>query len=460
LRTGKLQNIFSEILDHRSFKGSDARTTKAKKNIAVSFIVKGINILIMLGMVPLLIRQLNTDKYGIWLTMASFISWFSFFDVGLGNGLKNTLAGKLVVNDTIGAKKAISTAYLSITGVSLLIIIAFIIGNKYLNWATLLNAPISLLSELKSLSFFVIISFCLQLILKLISSIYDAFQMPAISGAINTLGNLVSFIFILLIIFISNSGSLLFYGIALTTSPILALLIATLYFFRKKHSELTPSLRSFDRTLVKSLFGLGGKFFLIQITSIVLYQTNSFVIAHVVGVDSVTSYDIAYKYAGIFQMVFTIMLSPLWIASTDAYLQGNIDWIYKAISKLNKVLLLIIFASVIQLLVSKQIYRLWIGDKISITYSLTFLMLFYFVVSMRGGIYCMVLNGIGKIKMQFIFNLSEALIHIPLSIFLGKHFGINGVIISMCFVVSLNAIWMPAQCKAILAGTARGIWNK
>jgi O-antigen/teichoic acid export membrane protein len=72
----------------------------------------------------------------------------------------------------------------------------------------------------------------------------------------------------------------------------------------------------------------------------------------------------------------------------------------------------------------------------------------------------MVLNGIGKIKLQFIFNLIEALVHIPLAIILAKYWGINGVVISMCLVVSLNAIWMPIQCKAILNGSAKGIWNR
>ena len=450
----------TELKNFSFTKGSDLRTIKAKKNIAASFIVKGISVLIMYAMVPLLIKQLNAEKYGVWLTFATFITWFSFFDIGLGNGLKNILANKLAKDDIIGAKKAISTAYISISVLSFFLISVFLIGNIYINWVIVLNAPDSMQSELNTLSYFLIISFFLQLIFRLISSIFDAIQMPAVSGAIVALGNLLSLILILLILFISNSHSLLLYGIALTTSPIAALLIGTIYFFGKKHPNLMPSYRSFDRSMVRSLFGLGGRFFLIQITSIVLYQTNSFVIAHVVGVTSVTTFDIAYKYAGVFQMAFTIILSPIWVASAEAYAQNNIDWIYKAISKLNKVLIIIIVASVIQLLVSKQIYRLWIGDRVKINYSLTFLMLTYFILSMRGGLYCMILNGIGKIKLQFIFNFAEALIHLPLSIILGRHFGINGVVVSMCLVVSLNAIWMPMQCKAILAGTAKGIWNE
>jgi O-antigen/teichoic acid export membrane protein len=440
--------------------GVDSRTVKAKKNIVISFFVKGFSILIMFALVPLLINQLNGQKYGVWLTLASFISWFTFFDVGLGNGLKNILIEKLSNKDIVGAKKAISTAYVSIGIVISILFCLFIIGNQFLNWAVILNAPGSMLSDLNSLIFFVVISFCLQLILRLISSIYDAIQMPAASGIITALGNLLTIIFVLFLILTANSHSLLYYGIALTISPLVALLIGTIYFFRFKCPELVPSIAYFDKTIVKLLFGLGAKFFLIQITSIMLYQTNSFVIAHFVGTNAVTTYDIAYKYGGISQMVFLIVLSPLWVASGDAYYKNNISWIYKAISKLNKLILILAVFAVLQLIFSKQFYYLWIGSKVNIDYSLTFLMLFYFIVSMRGGLYCMVLNGIGKIKLQFILNLLEALIHIPLSIFLAKYWGVNGVVVSMCLIVSLNAIWMPIQCKLILEGKAKGLWNK
>jgi len=54
--------LFSEVKNLSFIKGSDTRTIRAKKNIAVSFIVKGISILIMFAMVPLLINQLNPEN--------------------------------------------------------------------------------------------------------------------------------------------------------------------------------------------------------------------------------------------------------------------------------------------------------------------------------------------------------------------------------------------------------------
>jgi O-antigen/teichoic acid export membrane protein len=62
-----------------------SRSIDAKKNIVTSFVIKGINVLINLALVPLTIKYVNSTQYGIWLTLSSIITWFSFFDIGFGN---------------------------------------------------------------------------------------------------------------------------------------------------------------------------------------------------------------------------------------------------------------------------------------------------------------------------------------------------------------------------------------
>jgi O-antigen/teichoic acid export membrane protein len=455
-----MSKMFLNKINDILFQKSDSRTLKASKNIALSFFFRGISMLVMFALVPLLIGQINTEKYGVWLTLVTFISSFSFFDVGLGNGLKNILTQSFSENDHEKANRAISTAYISISLLMFCFIIIFLIINPLVNWTSVLNTSAEMMSELNILVYIVIVSFFVQIALKLILSIYDSFQLPAVTGAITSIGNLISLIGVVFIVEFTNSQSLIYYGLIISVAPLITLFFATIYFFKFKAPHLSFSFKYFDENLVKSLFGLGGKFFLIQISSILLYSINAIVIAHVVGSSSVTIFDIAFKYGGILQMVFLIFLSPLWVASSDAYLKNNIDWIYKSIRKLNILMAIFSILAVFQLLFSKFFYKIWIGEQIVISYSLTFLMIYYSIVSMRGGIYCMVINGTGKIKLQFILNFLEALVHIPLSIFLGYFWGLHGVVISMCLVVTVNAIWMPIQCKKILAGTATGIWNK
>ena len=92
------------------FSKGHERTIRAKKNIVISFILRVISIGTSLLLVPLILAYLDQTRYGIWLTLASIVMWFNFFDVGLGHGLRNKLSEALAEgkNELSGKKKPVS----------------------------------------------------------------------------------------------------------------------------------------------------------------------------------------------------------------------------------------------------------------------------------------------------------------------------------------------------------------
>ena len=73
------------------FSGHD-RSVRTKKHIVAMVVLKGMSIATGFLLVPLTLHYLNATNYGIWLTLSSILGWFSFFDIGLGNGLRNKFA--------------------------------------------------------------------------------------------------------------------------------------------------------------------------------------------------------------------------------------------------------------------------------------------------------------------------------------------------------------------------------
>ena len=67
------------------------RSARAKKNIAAMFALKGVSILCQLAVVPMTINYVSKYEYGIWITISSLVAWLSFFDLGIGNGLRNKI---------------------------------------------------------------------------------------------------------------------------------------------------------------------------------------------------------------------------------------------------------------------------------------------------------------------------------------------------------------------------------
>lgn len=452
--------MISSLLNRFPVLGLEPRTRKARLNVILMFGLKGASILISLLYVPLLIKQLNTVNYGIWLTLTSIIAWISFFDIGLGHGLRNKLAEALAKGKHTLAKTYVSTTYAILLMAVCCVAFIFFIVSHWLNWASILNAPQSMEAELNRLVLFVFICFCAQLWLKTLNSILLAFQLPAWSALVDLSGQSIGFVGVYLLTIVAPDSSLYDYGVLISLAPVVNLLLISLVLFCTRCRNISPSLRSVDFRLARDLLSLGGKFFVIQLTAIMLFQTNNFVIAHVVNPAGVTDFNIAYKYLGMLAMGFGIISLPLWSATTDAFHRHDFVWIHKTIRRLDYLFILFSATGGLLMFCAPIIYKFWLGNSIIPNFRILALVFLYYVFSMRCSIFCKVLNGTGKIKLQFYFTLCEALLHVPLAIVLGQRWGIAGVLISMCLMAFINSIWEPLQVRRILSQTAKGVWNQ
>ena len=149
-------------------RNEDKRTTLALKQILFSFGYKGISIVIGIAYVPVLLNYLGLDKYGIWITLTSFLAWFSFFNIGLGNGLRNRLTEAIANNDYDLGKKYVSTTYFLLILIFGVVLLLFLVVNPFLNWNRILNTksvPNHELFLLAGIVFsFIIIKFVVQLL--------------------------------------------------------------------------------------------------------------------------------------------------------------------------------------------------------------------------------------------------------------------------------------------------------
>lgn len=104
-----LNNHFNAHLSGQS--RSKIRSYRVNFNVILSFLFKGFSISIYFIMVPITLDYLDANKYGIWLTINSIIAWVGFFDIGIGNGLRNKLSEALANDDLELSKTYISTTY-------------------------------------------------------------------------------------------------------------------------------------------------------------------------------------------------------------------------------------------------------------------------------------------------------------------------------------------------------------
>jgi len=437
------------------------RSVKTKKNIFASLVIKCISILISFLLIPLALNYLNPVKYGIWLTLISVIGWFGFFDLGIGNGLRNKLGEAFAKNDREMAKTYISTSYALLTLIIGLVYVCFVIIFPYLNWTYILNTPPEMNEEITKLMFIVFSFFSLQFIIKHISMILRADQRSAVSGGINTFASLLSLI-IVFILTKSTNGSLLWLSVGVSAANIISPLIATLWFFAKDYKELRPSFRYVKFKYAKELMSIGFMFFIMQFASLILFSTDNFIIAQLFGPEEVTPYNIAFKYFSIITMLFGIITTPFWSAYTDAYHKGDFEWIRRITSKLSIFWFLLIVLVGLMLLGSGLFYKIWVGENIQVPFLLSACMAVWVLISAWTTIYANFLSGVGKIRLSLYHSIFAIVINIPLSIFLAKNLNLGsaGVIIGTCLCVLPQVFLHPVQFKKIIEHKDSGIWGK
>jgi O-antigen/teichoic acid export membrane protein len=441
------------------FTDGNQRSIKAKRNILGLVIIKGCSIAISLLIVPITIHYINPTRYGIWLTLSSIVGWFGFFDVGLGHGLRNRFAEAVTNGRYDLARIYISTTYaiLSIIVIGMLVIFSCI--NPFINWSNILSAPADMSKELGILAFIVFVFFCLQFVLRLITTIITANQQPAKASVFDLVGSLVSLI-IIFILTKTTSGNLIYLGTVLSFTPAFVLAASSAWFYLHQYRKFAPSLKYVNFSYARDLMSLGVKFFIIQVAGVILYQTSNLIIAHLYGPEQVTPFNIAYKYFSIITMAFSIIMVPFWSATTEAWIKKDIPWIKNAINSLVFIWLLMGIVTIIMLIFSDYIYRLWVGKEIEVPKSISVVIAVYVLINSWCNIFSQFLNGVGKIKLQLYFGIFGSIVNIPVAIFLGKNLGIYGVILATCLLGLLNAVWSPIQYLKLINFKAKGIWNK
>lgn len=447
-----IKNLFDKYMQ------GNERTVLLKKNILGSFFIKGWTCLVQLLIVPATLNCLNQYEYGIWLTISSLLIWIDSFDIGLGNGLRNLLAESIAKNDLKKGRQQVSTAFFMLICIILPTIPIFTSIIHSINCYKLFNVDPQLTHNLEYILIASYTIVAITFIFKFIGNIYMALQLPAITNLLIGIGHTISLLLIYTVSRLSNV-TLLHVAVIYTISPLIVYIFSYPITFTK-YKYLTPSIRLFDYKELKPLFGLGVKFFLAQISGIVIFASSNILISRLFSPKEVTPYQIAYRYFGMVNIIFTLISAPLWSATTNAYTQGDTEWICNAVKKMRKIIFLLSLLLIIMIITSRFVYSFWVGNTIEIPLGLSIFMACYMFIIIYGTCYSNIICGMGKIQLITIITFIEALCYIPMALLLGKHFGVYGIVAALILVNSISAITNHLQYKYIISGHAYGLWNK
>ena len=437
-----------------------SRSTTVKKNIIVSFLLKGISILISLQVVPLTINYINPTQYGIWLTLSSIIAWLAYFDFGFANGFRNRFSEARSRGETLLAREYVSTTYAVLLILFFGIFLITVVTSFFLDWSSILNVDTVYNSELRTVFVILSLFFCLNIVGSVFTTMLAADQKPALASLIQTGGQVLAFI-VIYVFTKTVPGSLTVLAFAFMGIPCILLIIVSVFMFRcGEYKIVSPTICLVRLPLIKNILGLGGQFFIIMLSLLFIFQFTNIIISRIEGPQAVTQYNIAYRYFNVLNMLVVIILTPFWSAFTDAYIKKDFSWMKKMVKKLEHMWLLCIPILVVMILCSDFFYKYWIGDSVSIPLSLSISMALYVLFQTMGNVYMYLINGTSRVSLQLIVYLLIAIIAVPLMTLFCRLYGVEGILIVPAITLALQALVGKIQITKILKNTAKGIWLK
>jgi O-antigen/teichoic acid export membrane protein len=386
--------------------------------------------------IPIMIKYLGIEQYGIWSTLLSIVSWIVLFDIGIGNGLRNKISESIAKNDKREAQNYISTAYVIIGFISLFLLFILLLVSSNISWQSIFNTRVLSNDELKEI---VNVTLCFLFVnfwLSLINQVFNGLQKSSIVVFNQFLSNFFALIsvYVLHYYFERSLFKLAFlYGLSLVMSNVLLSL-----WFYGKNNEFVPKIKSCGKNYVKSITSLGLQFFIIQIAVIVIFTTDKFLITQLFGPKYVASYDVVFKLFSVITIGFSLINAPLWPAYSDAYYRNDIDWIRKTIIRQLQIYLLIMVATLLLALFTKEIINLWIGKTIIVNSKLIYAISGFILISVWNSIFSTFINAVGKLNIQIATSIVAIFINIPLSIFLVKYFNMGSYAVVMATIISLS----------------------
>lgn len=423
---------------------SKKRTTNYFKQVQASVLFKAGAVLASFVSIPIMIRYLGVEQFGVWSTILSVMTWLVLFDLGIGNGLKNCVSQALAENNRVEASRYISAGYTLIGGIAILLWFLSFFATYYVPWLRVFNTVAVSEYEIRVAVQISLSCVLLNFWIGLVGAILGGFQKTSLVALGQLYTNIISLFFVCLAWAILDS-SIVVLAIVYGGSMLFASVLLSIGFYRN-NIDLFP-LFFWSRNYLRPLLSVGLTFFTIQIAVLVVFTTDKILISQFFGPELVTHYEVVMKIFALFSFAHALISAPLWPAYADAFHRKDNQWIKRMLFKQLVLFVFFVVAVLIMVLIAKKIILIWIGDDFAVPSNLILVIAIFVLVSIWNNIYAMILNGVGRTNVQLITAVLAMLFNIPLAYILVRvyGFGVSGVVAAATVSLLFSAVALPIQ---------------
>ncbi len=416
-------------------------------------LVRVLSSAIALLSLPLAVRYLGAERYGVWATITTTAVWINLLDLGIANTLTNHISQAYALGDRQAAARSFTNALVLTGGISGLAGFAAALMFPHVNWVRLLNVSAQVgATEVRHTVAAAVALMLLALPCNLASKVLAGYQelhcgnYATCAGAVAGLCGLalgVALRVSMPMLFVMSAGCLTFANLAM-----LVLVVG----FQKPW--LMPRLGLVERGPVRELLRSGSSFFLIQVAAVVVFSSDNLIVSHYLGASEVTPYSVTWRVVGFVAVLQSLIFPALWPAYAEAYAKRDYGWIRRtfAVTMTGTVALNLLCISVL-LLFGRGLIRLWAGAAAVPSWPLLFAMGIWALISGFMSVESCLLAALNRTRAQAVLSIVAAGLNVALSVIWVRQIGSLGVIAGT--IVSYVAVLVLPQTLIV-----RNLWRK
>lgn len=412
-----------------------------------------INIIIMAVGYPIYLYFLGYEKYGVWLTLATILTFASLGNLGIGTAVMKLVAEEYGRMDILGVQRYISTAIVTlIISGTIVLAILLVFRNPIVDAFKLDEGSKEIaLWLLPYIGLLCIYTFVVQVLEAALSGM----NRMDLANYIRTLSHLMQVVI---------SGILLALGLGVKSMLIgsffsCAIIHAfTIFFIHRIVQIHLWNIGNINWIYFKRLFQFGGTVFSGTIISMLFHPFNKLMLSRYAGVATLPVYEIAYTASMRTRSLIEAGLRALVPKISNVRAIVNRETSKKILDIYQRsIKLIIIFGTPLYtsaIVLSPFVLKFWLGDRFVASLPGAFqLMIVGSFLSLLSVPAFYILMGINKVFHCFISHLIQAvsnLVIIVAIVMLTHTLHIQDVILAVMLGMGLASFYLTRKLKLIL----------
>lgn len=411
--------------------------------MSASLLARILGIVVSLVNVPVAIRYLGNEGYGLLIVIISVVGWIQFSNLGMGLGLQNTLTEQTALGNKQAQRELVSTTFFALVAIGLVLTLLTLALFPHVKWLALFPPSTDrFAAEIPRTVALTLGCFILSFAWGFIQPIYAARQELHLYYFQGLLANVASLIALLVAVKL-DAGLLGVAAANIGVTALFATAFALWTVFGRGILEIRPSWGCIRRSAGRAVLRTGLGFLALQICVIGILQCDTFLIAQFLSAEQVTPYSVGQRVFGNIVALVGVMINPLWPAFGHAKAVGDVDWIRRAYRRITTYFLVSYLAALLVMaLFGHYLLSLWVGAASAPSTLLICAIGVTYLLMQWTNNHSIFLNALGIVRKQVVIFVVHSCLALALNLFFIRKFGPIGLCLGGSLAYLMVSGWL------------------